>query len=102
MSERVVVMVRPRGVGPSWWPRLGTDRVDILVSPRHELWYPPLGRVVEYGWNTVTDTGGFTAGFDPTSAVEGDVELAERVEAWFEAHEDDPWPWELRAVILDD
>lgn len=102
-SERVVVCVRPRGVGPSWWPVARKERlVDNLEAVPFGADIPHIGLGLVYQWNTITDTGGFTNGFDPSCAVEGDQAVGELVDEWFQAHEDDPWPWEIRAVVLTD
>jgi hypothetical protein len=100
-----VLMVRPNRVGPSWWETVWQESVDAsgrwckpLALPCAAL--PIVGTVAEYAWWTVTSGGGFTKGFDLASAVTGDAELGERIDEWFESHEDDPWPWEIRAIRL--
>jgi hypothetical protein len=101
MSEReprYVVLVRPKGVGPSWWRIESACHVDANLC----LGKPKVGALVAFAFYTVTGSGGFISEFDERFAVSGDVALGERVEAWFEAHEEDPWPWELCQVRLPD
>ncbi len=92
---RYVVLVRPRGPGPDYWPKVEPFPTVFVEG---ELG----GAAVQFEWQTVNATGGFTKGFDRSSAVAGDVELGERVDAWFEAHDDDPWAWELCQIRLPD
>jgi hypothetical protein len=63
---------------------------------------PHAGKQILFAYQTVTDGGGFTQGFDTVHAMTGDAELASRVEDWFEEHEEDPWPWELCQVRIPD
>ena len=100
-EDRFVVMVRPRGVGPSWWPQAVpcpvSEHMGITVVAEGRI-----GSVVQFIWQTATEGGGVTGGVDLAHAVAGDEELAQRVEDWFDEHEDDPWPWAIAQVRLPD
>ncbi len=85
--KKIVVQVSPNGVGPSWW------------SQKRRPLESPACHVIDYSWHTVTATGGFTSGADWSEAVGTDEELAERVDTWFEVHEEDPWPWRFRVLV---
>lgn len=96
-ESRRVVLVRPRGAGPSWW---------LSLRPKVERNALPGCRGVKghyriYLWCTVTEGGGFTNGFDVKHSVVGDEDVDDRIKDWFEAHDGDMWPWEIRAIEID-
>jgi hypothetical protein len=92
----LVLQVRPKGAGPwSWSHTTGTGSTP--------------GVPVEFDWATVSveipprksrngirvtgySIGHFAACAIPWSRVE------EVVDAWFDAHDDEAWPWEFRLV----
>jgi hypothetical protein len=89
MNKVKILQVSPNGVGPSWWRQTST-LIEALGC-----------NAVDYGWHTVTEDGGFTSGVDWSQGLETDEELEERVEAWFDAHDDDGWPWRFRVLCGD-
>ena len=86
---RYLLQVAPNGVGPTWWKSAGQP-IEAGVS-----------KVLTYRYATVTESGGFTAGIDWEHAVDSDKDLGDRADAWFDAHEDDPWPWGFRTLVRD-
>jgi hypothetical protein len=96
-EPRYVVLVRPRGVGPDWWPSVPAEMFYDRANPGVAA-----GRFVEFAWKTVTVGGGHTQGFDPNHAVSGGDELTQLVDDWFDEHAELPWPWELCQVRLSD
>jgi hypothetical protein len=104
-EPRYVVLVRPKGVGPSYWRSMDGRKIcgrSEVINGQEVTIGDPVGPVILFAWQTATESGGWTLGVDPAHAVSGDVELGRRIEDWYEEHEGEPWPWEFRQVRLPD
>lgn len=111
-----VLQVRPRGVGPPWWPR---DK-RIPDHDERNVDDPPF-YVVAPSWATVhpdveeddeededfVDYGGYSMGIDPTQRI-AYLHVGPLMESWHEhwtpdEDEDAPvWPWEFRVLEVVD
>lgn len=71
--------VRPRGIGPAWWP---VDRVRI-------------GQPIEYRWVYATDNADWSV--KPCEPM-AHLDVPRAIDAWYETHEEE-WPWEFQALM---
>ena len=87
MSEfaRYRVLVRPQGAGPLWWPHV----ID---------WDERMGKVVRFRW-AATDGASYSAVINGGETFEADG-IGEVLDSWWEEHDEDPWPWEFRIVVV--
>jgi hypothetical protein len=111
---KVILQVRPEGVGPEWWPHTATS-VDAPYNPE-ALSYCLL---LHWHWATIEaelgsaetedeETGeteiveswsirGHTIGFDQERTIPLDAARAV-ADAWYEEHGDGPWQFRTLAV----
>jgi len=111
-----ILQVRPRGVGPPWWPRYDQipevherfedDPAFYVVAARWATVHPDIEEDDEDGEDFV-DYGGYTMGIDPTQRL-AYGHIGPLMEAWHEhwTPDDDEnapvWPWEFRVLkVLD-
>ncbi len=97
----VLVQVRPKGVGPWSWPHHDGGQATMTGKSA--------GTVVYFEWMTISaevpprkarSRGVRVVGYSAEAAgLEVPWDRAEEVvDAWFDAHDEEAWPWEFRLV----